>query len=190
MSADGRGRWENRATKLTLTGVFLALMGAFAARLSGRGEAPELRPFDLALLDLATFRTGRLIAFERVAAPLREPFTATTPDDAGAGEVVVPQGSGARRVLGELLSCPVCVGTWVAAGLVYGLHLAPRPTRVFLAVMGTTGAAELLNCAAEALGWLGRAARKEAGAPGDEGAPARQPSQPARDRETERPVPR
>jgi len=66
-------------------------------------------------------------------------------------------------VLGELVSCPVCVGTWVAAGLVYGLHLAPRPTRVYLAVMGTTGAAELLNCSAEALGWLGRAARKDAG---------------------------
>ena len=50
-----------------------------------------------------------------------------------------------------------------AAGLVYGLHLAPVPTRVYLAVMGSTGTAELLNCSAEALGWLGRAARKRAG---------------------------
>ena len=162
MLPDERDRWENRATKLSLTGIFLAIMAAFSARISRR-EVPELRPFDLVLLGLSTYRTGRLVAFERVTAPLREPFTETKPDDSGAGEVVVARGAGTRRVLGELVSCPVCVGTWVAAGLVYGLHLAPRPTRVYLAVMGTTGAAELLNCSAEALGWLGRAARKEAG---------------------------
>ena len=162
MLPDERDRWENRATKLSLTGIFLAIMAAFSARISRR-EAPELRPFDLVLLGLSTYRTGRLVAFERVTAPLREPFTETKPDDSGAGEVVVARGAGTRRVLGELVSCPVCVGTWVAAGLVYGLHLAPRPTRVYLAVMGTTGAAELLNCSAEALSWLGRAARKEAG---------------------------
>ena len=163
MPVDERDRWANRATKLSLTGVFLAIMAAFSARMSGRGETLEIRPFDLVLLGLSTYRTGRLVAFERVTAPLREPFTETKPDDSGAGETVVARGAGTRRVLGELISCPVCVGTWVAAGLVYGLHLAPRPTRVYLAVMGTTGAAELLNCSAEALGWLGRAARREAG---------------------------
>ena len=163
MPPDERDRLANRATKLSLTGVFLALMAAFSAWISGGRQALEIRPFDLVLLGLSTYRTGRLVAFERVTEPLRQPFTETKPDDSGAGEVVVARGAGSRRVLGELVSCPVCVGTWVAAGLVYGLHLAPRPTRVYLAVMGTTGAAELLNCSAEALGWLGRAARKEAG---------------------------
>jgi hypothetical protein len=162
MRADERERWENRATKLTLTGLFMAIMALFSARISGRREDLDVRPFDLLLLCLSTYRTGRLVAFERVTAPIREPFTETRPDDSGAGEVVVARGRGARRVLGELLSCPVCVGTWIAAGLVYGTHLAPRPTRVFLTVMGTAGAAELLNCSAEALGWSGRAARKDA----------------------------
>ena len=162
MRADERERWENRATKLTLTGLFMAIMALFSARISGRREDLDVRPFDLLLLCLSTYRTGRLVAFERVTAPIREPFTETRPDDSGAGEVVVARGRGARRVLGELLSCPVCVGTWIAAGLVYGTHLAPRPTRVFLTVMGTAGAAELLNCSAEALGWSGRSARKDA----------------------------
>jgi hypothetical protein len=162
MRADERERWENRATKLTLTGLFMAIMALFSARISGRREDLDVRPFDLLLLCLSTYRTGRLVAFERVTAPIREPFTETRPDDSGAGEIVVARGRGARRVLGELLSCPVCVGTWIAAGLVYGTHLAPRPTRVFLTVMGTAGAAELLNCSAEALGWSGRAARKDA----------------------------
>ncbi len=162
MPPDERDRLANRATKLSLTGVFLALMAAFSAWISGRREALELRPFDLVLLGLSTYRTGRLVAFERVTAPLREPFTETRPDDSGAGEVVVPRGRGARRVLGELFSCPVCVGTWVAAGLVYGLHLAPRPTRAYLAIMSATGTAQLLSETTEALTWSSRSARRQA----------------------------
>src|SRR5262249_12505893 len=56
----------------------------------------------------------------------------------------------AQPALGELLSCPSCVGTWAVAGLVYGLHLAPRPTRVFLTIMSAAGVAELLQWSNEA----------------------------------------
>ncbi len=76
---------------------------------------------------------------------------------------MVAKGHGVQRAIGELLSCPICVGTWAAAGMVYGLHLAPRPTRVFLSIMGATGAAELMFEASEALGWIGRAARRQCG---------------------------
>lgn len=64
--------------------------------------------------------------------------------------------------LGELLSCPVCIGTWVSAGLVAGLQLAPVPTRVYMAVMSSTGIAQLLSESTEALTWSGRSARKAA----------------------------
>ena len=70
-----------------------------------------------------------------------------------------------QHALGELLSCPICTGTWVAAGLVYGLHLAPRPTRVLLAIMSTTGVAHLLYSLTEALSWIGHAARRQAAGP-------------------------
>jgi uncharacterized protein DUF1360 len=151
---------QTRATKLTLMTVFLGVLGTFAARgLRGEREL-SLRPFDLLLLGLTSFRVGRMIAFEGVAAPIREPFTETQPDGSGAGQTVVAAGTGTRRVLGELVSCPICVGTWVAAVLVYGLHLLPRPTRVFLAIMSTTGVAELCYSATEALDWSARAARR------------------------------
>jgi len=114
------------------------------------------------VLGLATYRTGRLVAFERVAAPLREPVTKTVPDASGAGEAVVAAGTGWRWTLGELLSCPTCIGTWVAAGLVYGMRLAPRPTNVFAAIMSITGVAQLLSEATEALTWFSRSARKRA----------------------------
>ncbi len=102
-----------------------------------------------------------------VAAPLRAPVTEVVPDGSGAGETVVAAGSGWRWTPGELVSCPICIGTWVAAGLVYGLHLAPRPTRVFLAIMSATGVAQVLTETPEALTWTGRAARAQSTPPGD-----------------------
>ena len=156
-------RQLTQATKLTLIGVFLGLLAAFTARQANRGEPVEIKPFDLVLLGLSTYRAGHLIAYERVTEPVRAPLTDTVPDTSGVGETVVASGCGVRYALGELESCPTCVGTGAAAGLVYGLHLAPRPTRVFLAVMGTTGVAELMHCSIEAASWVGRAARVYAG---------------------------
>lgn len=151
---------SERTTKLTLAGVFLGGMGAFSALMQRREEDVHHGALDLAMLGLATYRSGRLLAYERVAAPLREPVTETVPDGSGAGEAVVASGDGWRWTFGELVSCPVCVGTWVAAGLVYGLHLAPRPTRVYLTVMSATGLAQLLSETTEALTWSSRSARK------------------------------
>ena len=160
MGIQDRDFIEKQAGYLGLIGVYLGGFAFFAAR--GR-RTVDLRPLDLALLGLSTFRLGRLTAFDRVTRPLREPFTETVPDQSGAGETVVPEGRGIRRTLGELIACPICVGTWIAAGLVYGLQLAPRPTRLFITITGATGLAELLNAATEALAWSGRVARKEAG---------------------------
>ena len=163
MSAEPGDKQASYATKLTLTSVFLGLMAAFSALLFRRKQTVQIGPFDLLMLGLTTYRTGRLVAYERISTPIREPFTETVEDESGAGQAVVASGQGVRWAMGELMSCPICIGTWVSAGLVYGLHLAPRPTRVFLAVMGTTGAADLLYCSSEALSWIGRAARRQCG---------------------------
>jgi len=154
-------------SKVTLASTFLGLLVAFSALLRRREQQISLAPFDLVMLGLSTYRTGRLLAYERVAAPLRAPVTEVVPDGSGAGETVVAAGSGWRWTLGELVSCPICIGTWVAAGLVYGLHLAPRPTRVFLAIMSATGVAQVLTETTEALTWTGRAARAQSTPPGD-----------------------
>ena len=152
----------NQATKLSLIGAFVAIVASFATRRLGKRE-DAIAPFDLVLLGLATYRTGRMVAFEPVAEPMRAPFTTLEPDRSGAGENVVARGQGAQRAIGELLSCPLCAGTWAALALVLGLHLLPRQTRALLAVMGATGIAELLHAATEALTWTGQAARKRAG---------------------------
>lgn len=154
---------EERATYLTLTGLFLSLFTLFSLRQRKQAQVASLRPFDFIMLAFATYRLGRLTAYDKVTEPLRRPFTQTTPDASGAGDTVVPRGAGARRALGGLISCPICAGTWIAAGLVYGLELAPAPTRLFLSIMSAIGVGELLNAATEALEWTGQAERIQAG---------------------------
>ena len=64
----------------------------------------HLGPYDLVLLGVAAFRLGRLTSFDKVAEPLRRPFTETVLDDTGAGETVEPRGSGVQRAIGEVLN--------------------------------------------------------------------------------------
>lgn len=157
-------------TKLTLIGTFLAIFTAFTSRIQifqkDRKKVQGnfvLKPFDLLLLSLATYRLGRMVAYDKVADPIRQPFAKTVPDETGAGETTMPKGRGVKQAIGELITCPICSGTWIAAGLVYGLNLLPNPTRVFVAIMGTTGFVEILNALTEALSWLGQAERKASG---------------------------
>lgn len=153
---------RERATYVTLIGIFWAL---FLALLPRRGERRplDLGPLDLTMLGFATFRLGRLAVDDRVTLPLRAPFTGVQPDETGVGENTVAEGAGARKALGELISCPTCVGTWAAAFLVYGLRVAPGPTRFFLAIMATTGLAELVDSLVENLRWTARRSRRAAG---------------------------
>lgn len=151
-------------TKLVLMAVFISAFFVFTAWAWNRGLSewrPE--PFDLLLLGFAVYRLGRLVAFERVADPLRRPFTETVPDHTGAGESVEPRGEGVRQALGQLVSCPICAGTWIAAGLTYFLYLFPGPARIFLMMTAAIGVAELLHCASETLSWTAQLRRTQTG---------------------------
>jgi hypothetical protein len=153
-------------TKLTLISIFLGGFGAFISYSPFRRrhqKSLNFKPGDIILLIISTFRLGRMVAYNQVTEPLRAPFARTVPDQTGAGEVTEPKGRGVQRAIGELLTCPICSGTWIAAALVYGLHLFPGPARIFMAIMSTIGAAELLNEVTEFFSWMSQAARKEAG---------------------------
>jgi hypothetical protein len=149
------------ATKSLLTLLFLSVFVAFAWW--QRDRIFQFSAFDLVLLSLATLRLGRLIAYDLVTEPIRAPFAQTVPDETGAGDSVEARGSGMQRALGQLISCPICAGTWVAAILVYALIALPQPTRIFLALTAAIGLAEILNSLIEALCWSGQNARTQAG---------------------------
>ena len=162
MAQDRSGR-DGRLLNAGLITTFLAAVGAAGAQ---PARLPKQSALGLAMLGLASHRIGRMVAFERVAEPLRGPFTATVPDDSGADETVVARGRGARWAIGELMSCPTCVATWGAMVLYLGLTFVPGPTRVLVHVLATAGVAELAHVGVEHLEWSGRAARRAAATEG------------------------
>ncbi|RZS91743.1 uncharacterized protein DUF1360 [Motilibacter rhizosphaerae] len=137
-------------------GSFLALMGTYAAavvaggavvRASGRELPERISAADLALVSVATHKLSRLITKDPVTSPLRAPFTRFHGAEAPAelDEEVV--GTGPRHAIGELVTCPFCVGQWVATGFAFGLVLAPRATRMAAGVLTAVTAADALQLA-------------------------------------------
>ena len=154
---------ERHATYVALTGLFVALLGAFSLFQHRKGKPDEFKALDLAMLGLATFRLGRLVAYDKVFETERLAFTQTVPHESGAGDTVVAAGTGARQAIGELIACPICAGTWISAVLIYALGVVPGPARIFLRVMAAMGLVEVINAGNEALQWTGEAARIRAG---------------------------
>lgn len=120
-----------------LTGTFAAALGGFLL-LAGRRlpERPSLA--DTVRVGLASYKLGRLIAKDPVASFVRAPVT----EDPDATE---PKREGAARALGELVTCPYCIGLWVASGLSYSLVLFPRQTRLVTTIFGAQAVADFLN---------------------------------------------
>ena len=135
-----------------IAGAFNAAVGAGLAAAIRRDALPErFGAGDVALLALATYKLSRLIAKDAVTSPLRAPFVRFE-GEAGKGEVSEePRGRGARRAVGELVSCPYCVGQWVAGSFVLGLVHAPRATRALVAMWAALGLADFLQLARSAL---------------------------------------
>lgn len=164
MAGKSKTRKERQVTYTALTGLFMAWFMGFTVIRSRQGKEQRLRPFEFLQLALATYRMGRLISYDKVFEPYRAAFTKTVPDPSGEGMTVVARGTGVRAAIGDLICCPICSGTWVAAGLFYGWNLFPRVTRTFVGIMSAVGAAELLDAATEALQWNGQLAREKGGA--------------------------
>lgn len=132
-----------------LTSLFFSLCAAFAAwlRASDRELPDHMAARDLVLITVATHKTSRLIAKDRVTSTVRAPFTRFQ-GDAGHGEVdEAARGHGLRRAIGELLVCPYCLDLWTAAAFTAGLLLAPRPTRWIASILTAVTGADALQIA-------------------------------------------
>ena len=127
--------------------AYLSFVAAGAALVSRKGRWPKhLRLDDLALGVVATHRLSMILARDTIASPVRAPFTEFE-GPAGEGKLNEQvRGTGWRKALGELLTCPFCLAQWVATLWAFAFLLFPRPTRMAAAVLTTvTGA-----------GWLHR----------------------------------
>jgi len=129
-------------------GVYAAAFaGMLAAAQASRRPLPRLGWGDVALLGTATHKLSRLVSKQKVAAPLRAPFTELE-GRAGPSEVDEhPRGNGLRQATGELLLCPYCLDQWVAGGFVAGSVFAPRATRLVASLFASVAVADFLQVA-------------------------------------------
>ena len=137
---------------LGVIGLFNAVVLAFVW-LSGlaRRPFPDRVPLqDVLLIGVATHKLSRLVAKAEVTAPLRAPFTEFEEKGGPAEVEEQARGTGIRRAVGELITCPYCLDQWVAAGFTLGLVAAPRPTRLVASVFTIVAISDFLHVAYKA----------------------------------------
>jgi hypothetical protein len=145
------------AEKLASYAGVLATYGlsvaGFSLFLRRRGNRLPTRvdPVDVVLLGTATFKLSRLISRDAVTGVLRAPFTRRKGRGKGAEVLDVPRGLGARRAVGELLTCPFCVSQWLATALGGAFVVAPDATRMAAATLTAVTVADVLQYAHTAL---------------------------------------
>ena len=94
---------------------------------------------------LATQKLSRVITKDKVTAAFRAPFTEVE-GKGGAGELEEHgRGHGLRRAIGDLITCPFCLGTWIASGFIYGFLFTPRLTRILASIFAVSGIADFLQ---------------------------------------------
>jgi hypothetical protein len=99
------------------------------------------------LMGVATHKLSRLISKDRVTSPLRAPFTEYE-EPTSASEVNEKlRGTGLQRALGDLISCPFCMGPWVATALAYGFRKRPRVTRFVSGIFTVVAMSDFLHYA-------------------------------------------
>jgi hypothetical protein len=132
---------------LAAMGAYLTVTGslALAARLTRRQIPAGLGIADVLLSAVATHKLSRLIAKDPVTSPLRAPFTRYQGQSGPAELKEQVRGTGARKTVGELLTCPFCMDMWVATCLVAGFVFLPRATQLATETLAVLAGADLLQ---------------------------------------------
>jgi len=129
----------------TLLAAYGGMFGAVFGNLLSRSDVANPRPADVVMLGIATHKIGRIITKDWVTSPLRAPFVEYV-ESAGGGEVKErSRGTGLRRAVGDLLTCPWCIAPWVA-GALYSLFLInPRAARLIASGFTSVAVSDFLQ---------------------------------------------
>jgi hypothetical protein len=146
---DGYGRSDGTvpgyAMVMSVFGLAAATV-AGAARLTGRRPAP-LSPYELVCLSLATHKVSRLVTKDPVTSPLRAPFTRFKGSSGDSELEEEVTGRGLHKTVGELVTCPFCIGPWTAMALLTGRTFAPALTRAVTAGFTMVAVSDFLQLA-------------------------------------------
>jgi len=146
---------------LLLMGLDVSFFSTVAL-LAHASQLPPVTPTNLLLFGLATVRMARTLSFNEIAEPIRAPFTEVKADSCGAGANVHARGDGLQYVIGSLLACPICTGTWSALLLVIAWSLLPFG-QMLVWVLAIASISEILHWFIDLGEWSGRAARVYSG---------------------------
>ncbi len=124
----------------TLNLVHTGLLAATALAAHRRGWRDPLSSTDMVQLSLAAFSIAKAVSREKIGSWVREPFVAS--DSTGEPR---PVAGGLRGAVGELVSCPRCVGAWSALSLVALRTASPAAGQVATTVFATAGANDFLQ---------------------------------------------
>jgi Protein of unknown function (DUF1360) len=130
---------------LAATAVYSGALAGLLAVVQKRRGAPRIGLGDFLLLATASHKLSRTIAKEKVAAPLRAPFTELQGPGAPAEVEERPRGTGVRRMIGELLVCPYCLVQWVATAFFGAFAFWPRVTRFVAQIFAAVSVADFLH---------------------------------------------
>jgi hypothetical protein len=134
---------------LAAMGLYTAAVGTLAAvtRLTKREIPDGLAVGDVVLSAVAVHKLSRLISKDPVTSPLRAPFTVYEGQSGPSELKEEVRGTGARKAMGELLTCPFCAGMWVSTALVAGFVYLPRTTRLAVDTLAVLAGADALQFA-------------------------------------------
>jgi hypothetical protein len=127
--------------------AFALAVGAVTAagRSNGKGLPERYELADIVLGALATHKFTRLLSKGSVTSPIRAPFTEFDEAAGSAEHNERARGGRVRHTIGELLTCPFCLGQWVGTGYVASLGIAPRHARAWAAVFAVTAVSDTLQ---------------------------------------------
>ena len=118
---------------------YLQLLSIYATGTFGAAAVAKLRHIpaptrvgvgDLMLVGISTHKLSRMIAKDPVLSPFRAPFTRFAGQSGEAELSEQVRGQGLQHAAGELVTCPFCLAQWVSTGLMAGLVIAPKSTRL------------------------------------------------------------
>lgn len=95
---------------------------------------------------------GRAIAYMTIGLPIRGLFVKVTAHPHGIGAWTEPKyEQGWKKAVGELLSCPLCSGTWVAACLLVVWNFFPETAYSMTQLLSIASLAAFVSRAHESL---------------------------------------
>lgn len=142
----GPGRAEAGRSYAVLVVSYLTLLVPLLVAAGRRGRLSRTPSVaHIVVFGVATHKLSRILSRGKVASFARAPFTEYE-EPAHLAEVNErPRGRGLRRAVGELLTCPFCIGMWISAAFAIGNAFAPGVTLAGASVLNSLTVADFLH---------------------------------------------